>query len=511
MFTFAAMDACVISEELQFVNATLQRLDTEIQHLETLRTKFRRRLNELEAHTSVLPPETLSTIFEAVCEFPEDLACSDPHSPLVLASVCSHWQRVVHSTPSLWQGLVLRLHGQNYTSKATLTLLQLYVQRLRALPLSLRITFDQPDATKRRHLSRAKVVPVLELFKLILREYPERLGLLVLDQIPREWWSLLSSTVSPSIPFPRLKRLALSWSEKPRDPIVKPFRNDMVPRLERISLSGQRLPLELPWNQITFLELKNMNVGQCIGLLLHCPRLMEYRCQSAFLPAAHGELGAMHQVEVFPYMESMCWDFGLADWDMVLMTHAHFPTLRRMAWRRHAYSNSFLGDLQGPSYRSLRSQFMSRLQTLTVFECSLSLWTIEDLCNSLPGSLRELYLTEGHDTVVLDSFRALTLHNGRPSSNRFPHLQILGMPYLYVSYTDRYNLAAAALEMLQSRREGPPAKWKQYTRLQRVYFMRSSIPLQYAGWNAIQYMELQRLVREGLELVERSEQTEAWN
>lgn len=372
--------------ESQSVNTTLQRIDSEISNLESLRIKYRRRKNELDSATSVLPPEALSAIFEAVCEISEGSSYQHACYPLVLASVCFHWQRIVASTPSLWQGLDLRLYHPNRASRRSLTLLRSYVHRLRALPLSLRVSCNQ--AARHKHLSRANIVPVDALFRIILEECPEKLGSLVLDEVPRGWWSLLSPLTSPLTKFPHLKRLVLSWSEKYREPPTEPFQKDMVPQLKSVSLSGERLPILLPWDQITTLELKNMNVGQCIELLLQCPLLVEYRCQGTLLPTFQGqESGVMREAKIFPHTKHVSWDFGLCGWDTVLMEHAQFPNLRSMSWRKHSYTSTFIypaEKVEGGSYRSLRHQFMSRPQSLTVFEGSLSLWSIEELCKTLP-------------------------------------------------------------------------------------------------------------------------------
>lgn len=491
-----------LSAESQSVNAALQKIEADISNLEVLRIEFRRRKNDLDALTSVLPTETLSTIFEAVCELPEGSPYHHTCYPLVLASVCSRWQKIVYSTPSLWQGLQLRLYHPGRTSRMSLTLLRSYVQRLRALPLSLRVSCN-PTA-RHKHLSRADISPVDDLFEIILEECPEKLGSLVLNNVPRGWWALLPSVPSLSAKFPRLERVAFSWSEKYRDPPIEPFQKHMVPRLKSVSLCGERLPINLPWDQITILELKNMNVWQCIKLLSQCPLLEEYRCQGALLSTVQGQgFDVMREVKIYPHMKHVSWHFGLVGWDIVLMEHVQFPNLRTMSWLKHSYGSSFLDTAEnfgGVSYPLIRQRFMSKPQSLTVFKGSLSLWSIEELFKTLPRTLQELYLTDGHGTATLDTFRLLTLSDDEPNTNIFPNLRILSTPFLCPPQPNDCNSATVALKMLQSRREGPSEKWKLYQRIRLIRLI-CPVPIMYTGW-AVHLDELQQLIREGLEVEE---------
>lgn len=490
--------------ESQSVNAALQKIDSEIRNLEALRIRYLRRKNELDAATSALPNEVLSAIFEVVCEIPEDSSYQQVCYPLVLASVCYHWQRVVTRTPSLWRGLDLHLYHPTKASRISLIVLRSYAHRLRALPLSLRVSCNQ--AARHKHLSRVDIVPVDDLFRIILEECPEKIGSLALDEVPRGWWSLLSPLPSSSTKFPRLRRLALSWSEKCREPPIEPFQRDMVPQLKSVSLSGERLPILLPWDQITTLELKNMNIEHCIGLLSQCPLLEEYLCQGAVLSNSMGMdyYGlSLSETKVFPYMKRVSWDFGLCIWDTILMEHAQFPNLRSIRWRKHSYINNFIllaEKVGGPTYQPLRNQFMSRPQSLTVFEGSLSLWSVEELFKILPRTLEELYLTDGHGTATLDTFRLLTLDDENPKSNIFPHLQILRTPFFCPPQPNDCNPATVALRMLQSRREGPPEKWEQYRRIRLIRLI-CPVPIVYTGW-AVHLDELEQLKSDGLEVEE---------
>lgn len=489
-------------EEIHFVNATLRRVDVEIRRLESLRTRLRRRLNQLNTLPNVLPPETLSLVFEAVCALPSDLKCNDPHSPLILASVCSHWRRVAYTTPTIWQALVVRPYDQNTISKAALTLVRLYAHHVGALTLSLGINLDQPDTPKRKRLPRTSRVLVSDFFKLAIRENASKLGALVLVHVPRQWWSSLSTSIPQTTVLPVLKRLSFSWTENPREPVHTLFQADVVPHLTHVSLSGQRRPAELPWNFITFLELEEMNVEQCIGLLVHCSRLIEYHCRRSILPSPRVEPGSVRRVKVVPYLECMSWDFGLAEWDAILMAHAHFPSLRRLVWGENPYSNGFTGYSRYSSCALLRSQFISRLQALTVFECSLKLWTIEELCTVLPSTLQELHLVGGRlEQDILDCLRILTLNRDDSSSHYLPHLQILSITYLYSPYLKPVNLITSILEFLQSRCGGSPEKWRGRTRLRCLRLVDPiSGLLDKSGWNSTQLDTLQRLVQDGVRL-----------
>jgi hypothetical protein len=244
-----------------------------------------------------------------------------------------------------------------------------------------------------------------------------------------------------------------------------------------------------------------MNVENCVGLMLGCPKLREYHCRNPFLPPSYtaGEYSGPQQVEVFPFMERMSWDFGLADWDMVLMGSVQLPSLKEMAWRQHPHirGDVFTKSLKGPSYLSLRSQFMSQLQTLAVFECSLQLWSIRELCAALPNTLRELHLIGEHmQAEVVDCFHKLTFRGDDPESSFFPWLQVLSMPHIQ-NCPEPGVLLNSLLGMLCSRRNEPQtANWKPSVPIRQLRF--SVAASQTAGWDPAQFQRFEQFVQMGL-------------
>jgi hypothetical protein len=139
-----------------------------------------------------------------------------------------------------------------------------------------------------------------------------------------------------------------------------------------------------------------------------------------------------------------------------------------------------------------------------VFECSLRLWTIEELCAALPSTLQELHLVEGRtEKDVSHCLRALTdtLSDNNPGFHYLPHLQVLSMTYLYSMHVKPANLVTSILEFLRSRREGPPEKWRDRTRLRclRLVDPISGI-FEKAGCSSAQLDALQRLVQDGVRL-----------
>ncbi|KAF5351878.1 hypothetical protein D9756_007681 [Leucocoprinus leucothites] len=491
--------------EIHFIDTTLRRLDLEIQQTELLRSRLRRRLNELNASTATTPPEILSRIFEIASAV--DLSGIGEHIPLKLAAVCSQWRDIIHSTPTLWQSLSVHLHDEQGALSENIRLVECHTQRIGSLPLNLRVEYEG-NANLSSFYDDLGKVPSLTFFEQVFEISSDKLGTLVLKNIPQTWWPLLSLNSSRSAPYPSLKHVALTWPEEGTNgKTVSLFQNNSALQLTHVSLTGHQLPVELPWRQLTFLNLHNLLINHCFDLLIACPGLVEFHCKTPTHSAngtAESIARQISQIGTFPRMERMSWDFGLYDWDTILLDNARFPSLQWMSWKRYI-SGEFIAFLEGLSLNQLScNKFVSSLQALTGFRCSLHLWTIEDLCSVLPSSLQELYLIGDNLEARLPAcFDALTLHiDGGGSSGCLPYLRALGLPDLHYC-ADPSTLMSSLLKMLRSRRPltastpgVPPGS--NVTFLGRLYF--SIATPEDTKWDKNQLDLFQEYIRGGLAL-----------
>ncbi len=503
-------------DEIHFINVTLRRLELEVQQLRAVQSKLRRRLNELNATTSCFPPETLASIFAAYSGSSNTLKGPDSYHPLFLGSVCSQWRQVVNSTPDLWTVLALGMpQDEMYGYEYMLPVMETYFQRAGALPIAVKISIPEkarfgPSNTKVGHRS---YIPAAEIFNFIFTKHPLKLGRLVIGNIPPRWWSLLCRGPASSFPsFPNLKEISLSYPRSSAGPVLRLFQSSSAPHLSRVSLLGYE-PTELPWKQITHLEVEGMSIVHCLNMLARCLNLVEYQCRKpsgGTLNTRSGDSLMQQEVER-PSLKRLTWEFGLVGMDTVLLTYARFPSLQYLDYRRHFTYDRRKVSL--PMYRQLLTGFVSRLGSLTVFITSLRCWTGDELYAALPSTVQELHLTDAvhhrDRENVLSLLRHLVIPDDDMQATFLPHLKLLAFPD--GDFLSGNPLTGILLRMLQSRRDGPADKWETHTRLeclslpcsQRSLYGTTFIPSAFSSfqepeWKGYQVMELRRLVVGGL-------------
>lgn len=501
-------------EEMHFINVTLHRLDIEVQKLKAAQSKLRRRLNELNATTSCFPPETLASIFAA---YSTSFKRTDAYNPLFLGSICSQWREVVNSTPDLWISLVLKMpENEMYGYEYMLPVVETYFNRAGALPVSVKISLSEKGQSQlpRVNIGHKPYVPVGEIFNLIFTKYPQKLRRLVIGNIPPRWWSLLCRGSASSFPsFPSLTEISLSYPRSSAGPVLRLFQSSSAPQLNRVSLLGYE-PTELPWKQLTHLEVEGMSKVHCLNMLVRCPNLVEYQCHkpNGSALSSRTQESLMQQEVNCLSLRHLTWEFGLVEMDLALLTHARFPSLQYLDYRRHFTYDRRKVSL--PTYRQLLADFVSRLGNLTVFKASLRCWTGDELHAVLPSSIQELHLTDAvhhwDKENVLNLLRHLVIPDNDTRTTFLPHLKLLTFPD--GDFITGGPLTGILLGMLRSRRDGPADKWETHTRLECLSLPRSqrslygtttSIPSAFSSfqepeWKGHQIMELRRLVSEGL-------------
>ncbi|KAJ3576771.1 hypothetical protein NP233_g221 [Leucocoprinus birnbaumii] len=491
-----------------------------MENLRALQSKLRRRLNELNASTSQLPPELLSRIFEVANVV--DIGGKGKHAPLKLALVCSLWRDIIYSSPSLWQFLTVRLNGKYTGPPNTIRLVEYHAQNIGTLPMKLRIKYERNAslAGVNNNVSKDQKVPILTFFEQCFVACSKSLETLVLENVPRTWWPLLSSSLAQSSSYP-VTQLKLSWTEEgSREELATLFKNNSAPHLNHVSLTGQRLLFQLPWSQLKFLRLHNLVISQCLDLLIACPGLIEFHCRSP-TPSFHsttdsfvGQLshsttdsfvGQLSQAGSFPRLERMSWEFGLNIWDTALMENARFPSLKHLSWRRYASGEFLAQAFQGISLDlGVRNRFVLSLRALTAFECSLRLWTIEELCSVLPSTLQELILMgDNLENRIPFCLEFLTLNNVNGNADYLPRLKVLGLPDLHVCLQP-IVLMTKLLKFLRSRRPPAGGTSSQVSPngssvfLERLRF--SLATPKETAWDQSQLDSLQEIIRHGLVL-----------
>ncbi|KXN90861.1 hypothetical protein AN958_03515 [Leucoagaricus sp. SymC.cos] len=178
-------------EELDLVSGELDQLDDEYLSLLTKRAKMRARLNGIRAPTSFLTTELLSFIFQYACFLPCLIDEDDPHLPIILSSVSTHWREVAHSVPSLWSQITVNVNHPCHASANTLSLLRLYLDNAGKHSLSLRITVlsedeeadDDDEDDDQTMRDAGDQFPIEDLLGLIL-EKRETITTLILEELP---------------------------------------------------------------------------------------------------------------------------------------------------------------------------------------------------------------------------------------------------------------------------------------------------------------------------------------
>ncbi|KAK1235234.1 hypothetical protein PQX77_001540 [Marasmius sp. AFHP31] len=217
----------------------------------------------------------------------------DGHSPLPdplnIAAVCRRWREIALDAPQLWSSLSLSLDSDRLSDPSTPARLQLYVERSRGSPMTIRI-HGQYTSNSRHTL--AKVNPLMMVLRSCVHHWAE---LQLVSPPPRSLWNdtslpifqLLDGTVSypDSSTRPSLQTLTLGeplhLSNKPYS-----FTNHLFGRLTTLTVSPR-------------LNLHHLWYG---GILSRCsPTLTNLTIELLGVP----DEGDFHRWQVLPSLRSL--------------------------------------------------------------------------------------------------------------------------------------------------------------------------------------------------------------
>jgi hypothetical protein len=517
--------------EVDFLSAEIDELDCEIYSLQEKRAKLRAHVNQLRAPTSFLPPETLSLIFQHACALPSTIDIDDPHFPIVLGGVSTHWRQGAWSTSSLWTAIAINVGHALYVSATTLSLLRLYFGNMKKRSLSLRIHVTEEagdrDENETQQLEPGKV-PIEELWNMLFQNR-ERIKGFFCDYFWRRWWSIVvkhfsTSLASDAMTFPNLEYLRL-WTPEDDDnsgssesmtnvePLDSTLPSQFAPRLHHASIVTHMPPIPLPLGQLTILILENIPVDRCVGLLKQCPKLTDYHCRKPQEPSDTEPLPETPLV--LERMKCFGWTFGYSQWDYVLLTLVQMPVLLR--FRIEAKHDLLDNDIHIRTNMLIEAheKFWPKLTTLEVFERTSNHTPhtdVEVLLKYLPSSVEELHLWDVTDDEG-DYTCSLLTFDKPDQENVFPRLNMLTMIGEYVDNlhmrlcTDSYDWSSSLLpDMLRSRREGPAEKWEKLVRLDCLFLGCRRRKLEYEekrnhNFSELQQAELQKFVDRGMKLI----------
>ncbi|KAF9449164.1 hypothetical protein P691DRAFT_791426 [Macrolepiota fuliginosa MF-IS2] len=490
---------------------------------------MRRRLNELRAQTSVLPPETLSTISQYACALQLMVDEDDPHLPVVLGTISTRWRKVVYSTPSLWMHLIVTLENAQCTSHANLTLLQLYFENSGNQSISIRINLIDDESEYENDESKheddenlnktTSSVCVREILKCIFKDHPTKLRAFFCDTFFFEWLPPFFPNVDANVGFPNLKRIHIGWAGL--SPILAsrgnadlfPLRASTTPRLNYISLMNCLPAIQIPHEQITVLILEDIRIDKCFKLLFLRPNLVDYHCKYPRSPR-HSDGGPTDQHMTLSHLKCFGWAFSFETWDLALLTLLALPVLEHFrcenqksgtGWGSEASSEDSNDLTQVSNLRRHLRGFFSRSPKLATFEGAskgTGSWVIREPCDYLPDSTEEVYL-QGTTHVEAEScmwkLGCRSQDSGPPAA--LPRLKVLSLEGKFWLNPSGYFFHLLIM-MLQLRRQGPPEERGDQPWLESLTLKHDMKTSPLLGTGSSEYLaELQNFVDGGLELV----------
>ncbi|KAJ3563404.1 hypothetical protein NP233_g8964 [Leucocoprinus birnbaumii] len=511
--------------EINLLEAELRRIEDNSLRLKA--TVFTR-LNAIRSPCGKIPAEILSFIFELVTAptnsippcfvgglfIPEHTFFADAtlfqvqflslHS---LSSVCSFWRQVAWSTTRLWSHLNLDLTVA-MLNHHELALPRLYFDRSGDRPMSIAVDFRrvQPEAFPNIYRTSADKVQsgnldfkqmLLPLRHLICIESARRVEYLQLNFPPPDWLPLLSK-------FTNLKRLELACL--PYNQIL-PYQSMALSglgALKKLTIDGVNVDIELPWSQITYLELCHISFEAVARLLTSCPNLIYFDAY-ALKRDPWQEPRHLPSEVTLPHLETFHWDWTFwNDNHTVLLPRLRFPALQRLYWREDDYEPEIgylehQEDIARFMEKLPSAQIHLRLNHFSVYdgeEAHLRLTTVlENMRYIKHLSIEEYDDACGHDT--LSAVASLLHRSQREGKQMLPRLAQLSLLSSFPTSTYTKGLAL----LMQERRAAG------------ITSFRLDVPswLKPEYWNPIARTQLKNIVEGGFKLeVFEGEQMLSW-
>ncbi|KAJ7185497.1 hypothetical protein C8R46DRAFT_1060768 [Mycena filopes] len=195
---------------------------------------------------STLPTEIVVETFACfVPVYPRAPPLLGLESPNLLTHICHEWREIALATPVLWRAISLTF-DRDASFAHEVAISHSWLQRSRALPLSIQIRIDTPAAE-------------LELFSATIIPHRQRWEYLYMHNVTQAQVTAIDG------PMALLRHLALTLDVVPSDLVVV-FKD--APSLRTVLLNFRSaLMLALPWAQLTSLTLKHTPEPRCIAIL----------------------------------------------------------------------------------------------------------------------------------------------------------------------------------------------------------------------------------------------------
>ncbi|KAJ3560440.1 hypothetical protein NP233_g10837 [Leucocoprinus birnbaumii] len=257
-------------DQVLFLTEEIRRINEAITRLLGEKVELSKRLNTVQTSCRNLPDEILSDIFTAaqaiytpsshIGMYPSRVAIGE-FPVRIIGAVCSRWRQVAWTTPALWASLDLT-NADGMSLGYITQLASLYVQNAGGFPMKVMVDYN------------GEIFSALQW--LIFEDNPQKIESLQLVHLPVDRLALLSTS------FSALKRIDLSPptnSEELSLPSSVSYSLVALPNLKEVVLEGPYASLELPWNQMTCIDISNTTFNVAARALISCPNLVHYHAR----------------------------------------------------------------------------------------------------------------------------------------------------------------------------------------------------------------------------------------
>ncbi|KAF9446147.1 hypothetical protein P691DRAFT_225406 [Macrolepiota fuliginosa MF-IS2] len=372
--TRSAIATISLAEKTSHIQREVQRVEDLITKLHHQRSVLLQHLNEIQSPISILPPETLSVVFQYASPKPRFEEVSQFIAPrqFTLGAVSVLWRQTLLSTPSLWAAVELDILPNMMDKRSSL--LRAFLIHSGDLPLSIGLRYHNPTASHHTREPEFLISPTVDP---ILYENAHRIRGLHLSKAHSPWINYIPHLTN-------LVDLTLSiqsaLNRTPSDLIL-----DNVP-CSQLILSSFRARVQLYWSAITILHLSLIPIDVSLELLVKCTNLLEYKVVSPIQAAASGAAFAIpNYIFVLPRLEVFQWVVDLhRPIDIAMLRFIQMPALRRLVW---VTANTHAAI---PGIPESAKVFFDRLpMTLTTLEIrSTHVWTDGSVFDHLHDELR---------------------------------------------------------------------------------------------------------------------------
>ncbi|KAF5362161.1 hypothetical protein D9756_002157 [Leucocoprinus leucothites] len=399
-----------VRDEIDFINQETSHIDDQIRLLCEQKASLTRRLNQLRSTTRVIPPETLSLIFQHTCCFKKATTLSEYQRqinvlPLIrIGTVCSLWRQIAWSTPAIWSTVIADIRTRN--AKSTTFILELCLRNAGTVPLTLDLRFYEQDL-----LSWGMDPAIIKTIADLVLKHPgnaERIRVLLLQDPPIVWVDHFSERLH------NLESLTLAgftagvnWTDItfPRLPSLRHLSvSDMWHRITMTSAEG-----------ITVLKLSNTCIDSCVGLLRQCMNVEECQFEADQSDRDESEDGQARNIIsssiTFPRLRVFTWPFSTGRSNLSLFQHMRLAVLERL----RISCPLIRGSIPPPAIEVLKAFFDRSPSTFRILELDQWSCTRENvslLFPSLPSSTKKLLLADCPETFTTHILRGLNPNLG---------------------------------------------------------------------------------------------------